>query len=44
MMDRKHEEDGPSHLMDFNDPQVTEAWLVEVDPDLDESDRQALAK
>jgi hypothetical protein len=44
MMERNHEEDGPSHLMDFSDPQVTEAWLVEVDPDLDESDRQALAE
>src|ERR1700721_1251314 len=44
MMERNHEEDGHSHLMDFSDPRVTEAWLVDVDPDLDESDRQALAE
>jgi hypothetical protein len=44
MMERNHEEDGPSHLIDFSDPRVTEAWLVDVDPDLDESDRQALAE
>jgi hypothetical protein len=44
MTDRKHHEDGRSHEIDFSDPQVTDAWLVEVDTELDESDRQALAE
>jgi hypothetical protein len=44
MTEQKHHEDGRSHEIDFSDPQVTEAWLVEVDTELDESDRQALAE
>jgi hypothetical protein len=42
--EQSREKDGGSHGTDFGDPRVTEAWLVEVDPDLDESDRQALAE
>jgi hypothetical protein len=42
--EQNHEKVGRSHETDFGDPRVTEAWLVEVDPDLDESDRQALAE
>jgi hypothetical protein len=42
--EQNQEKDGRSHETDFSDPRVTEAWLVEVDPDLDESDRQALAE
>jgi hypothetical protein len=44
MTEQKNHEDGRSHEIDFSDPQVTDAWLVEVDTDLDESDRQALAE
>ena len=44
MSEQNHEKVGRSHETDFGDPRVTEAWLVEVDPDLDESDRQALAE
>jgi hypothetical protein len=44
MSDHKHHEDGRSHDIDFSDPRVTDAWLVEVDTELDESDRQALAE
>jgi hypothetical protein len=42
--EQNHEKVGRSHETDFGDPRVTEAWLVEVDPDLDESDRQALVQ
>jgi hypothetical protein len=42
--EQSSEKDGSSHETDFGDPRVTEAWLVEVDPGLDESDRQALAE
>jgi hypothetical protein len=42
--EQSSEKDGGSHETDFGDPRVTEAWLVEVDPGLDESDRQALAE
>jgi hypothetical protein len=44
MTEQKQRKDGRSHEIDFRDPQVTDAWLVEVDPELDESDRQALAE
>jgi hypothetical protein len=44
MKEQNREEDGRSHEIDFSNPRVTETWLVEVDPDLDESDRQALAE
>jgi hypothetical protein len=44
MTEQKNHEDASSHEIDFNDPQVVNAWLVEVDTDLDESDRQALAE
>ncbi len=44
MAEQKNHEDGRSHEVDFSDPQVIDAWLVEVDTDLDESDRQALAE
>jgi len=44
MTEQKNHEDARSHEIDFNDPQVVNAWLVEVDTDLDESDRQALAE
>jgi acetolactate synthase small subunit len=44
MTEQKHHEDGRYHVIDFSDPQVVAAWLVEVDTDLDESDRQALAE
>lgn len=43
MTEQKNHEDARSHEIDFSDPQVVEAWLVEVDTNLDESDRQALA-
>ena len=44
MTEQKNHEDARSHEIDFSDPQVVEAWLVEVDTNLDESDRQALAE
>ena len=44
MAEQKNHEDARSHEIDFSDPQVVDAWLVEVDTDLDESDRQALAE
>ncbi len=44
MTEQKHHEDGGSQQIDFSDPRVVDAWLVEVDSDLDESDRQALAE
>jgi hypothetical protein len=44
MTEPKHHEDGRSHEIDFSDPLVTDAWLAEVDTDLDKSDRQALAE
>jgi hypothetical protein len=44
MTEPKHNEDGRSHAIDFSDPAVVAAWLVEVDADLDQSDRQALAE
>ena len=44
MTEQKHSKDGSSQEIDFSDPQVTDAWLVEVDTELDESDRQALAE
>jgi hypothetical protein len=44
MSEQKYHEDGRSHEIDFSDPQVMDAWLVEVDTELDESDRQALAE
>jgi hypothetical protein len=44
MSEQKYHEDGRSQEIDFSDPQVMEAWLVEVDTELDESDRQALAE
>jgi hypothetical protein len=44
MTEQKNHEDASSHEIDFNDPQVVNAWLVEVDTDLDESDRQTLAE
>jgi hypothetical protein len=42
--EQNHEKVGRSHETDFGDPRVTGAWLVEVDLDLDESDRQASPK
>jgi hypothetical protein len=44
MTERKNHEHGRSHDIDFSDPRVVDAWLVEVNTDLDESDRQALAE
>ena len=44
MAEQKNHNDGRSHEIDFSDPHVTNAWLAEVDSDLDESDRQALAE
>ena len=44
MAEQKNHNDGRSHEIDFRDPQVVDAWLVEIDTDLDESDRQALAE
>ena len=44
MAEQKNHNDGRSHEIDFSDPQVVDAWLVEVDSDLDKSDRQALAE
>ena len=44
MTEQKHYGDGRSHEIDFSDPQVVAVWLVEVDADLDQSDRQALAE
>ena len=44
MAEQKNQNDGRSRQIDFSDPRVTDAWLVEVDSDLDESDRQALAE
>jgi hypothetical protein len=44
MREQNHEGGSRSREVDFGDPRVTEAWLVDVDPDLDESDRQALAE
>jgi hypothetical protein len=44
MTEQKKHEDARSHEIDFSDPQVVDAWLVEVDTDLDDSDRQALAE
>jgi hypothetical protein len=44
MTHQKNHEGGRSHEIDFSDSRVVDAWLVEVDTDLDESDRQALAE
>jgi hypothetical protein len=44
MAEKKNHENARSREIDFSDPQVVAAWLVEVDTDLDESDRQALAE
>ena len=44
MTEQKKHEDARSHEINFSDPQVVDAWLIEVDTDLDESDRQALAE
>ena len=44
MAEQKNHNDGRPHKIDFSDPQVVDAWLVEVDTDLDDSDRQALAE
>jgi hypothetical protein len=44
MKEQNHEGGSRSQEVDLSDPRVTEAWLVDVDPDLDESDRQALAE
>lgn len=44
MTEQKNHEDPHSHEIDFSDSRVVDAWLVEVDTDLDESDRQALAE
>jgi len=44
MTEQKNHEDARSHEIDFSDPQVVNGWLVEVDTDLDDSDRQALAE
>src|ERR1700691_3053466 len=44
MTEQKNHEDGRSREIDFGDSRVVDAWLVEVDTDLDESDRQALAE
>ena len=37
-------EDPAGGDVDFGDPRVVAAWLVRVDGDLDDSDRQALAE
>jgi hypothetical protein len=44
LTEHKNPEDDRSREIDFSDPQVMEAWLVDVDTDLDASDRQALAE
>ena len=44
MASQKNDEGGRSHEVDFGDSRVVDAWLVEVDTDLDDSDRQALAE
>ena len=44
MTNKKNHEDGRSHEIDFSDSRVVDAWLAEVDSDLDQSDRQALAE
>jgi|HubBroStandDraft_5_1064220.scaffolds.fasta_scaffold282223_1 hypothetical protein len=44
MTEQQHRREGRSHEIDFSEPQVTDGWLVQVDPELDESDRQALAE
>ena len=44
MTHQKNHEGGRSHEIDFSDSRVVDAWLVEVDTDLDDSDRQALAE
>ena len=44
MTEQKKHEDARSHEINFSDPQVVDVWLIEVDTDLDESDRQALAE
>jgi len=44
MTEQKNHQDARSHEIDFSDSRVVNAWLVQVDSDLDESDRQALAE
>jgi hypothetical protein len=44
MADEKDCEDGRSDQIDFSDPQEVEAWLGQVDANLDDADRQALAE
>jgi hypothetical protein len=44
MAQQKNHKDGRSRDIDFRDPGVVDAWLIDVDADLDESDRQALAE
>jgi len=43
-MTEQNHEDGRSHETDFSDSRVVDAWLIKIDADLDESDRQALAE
>ena len=42
--DQQTHEKMRSEKIDFSDQRVVEAWLGQVDADLDESDRQALAE
>jgi hypothetical protein len=44
MTAQENHEDARSREIDFSDPQIVDAWLGEVDTDLDESDKQALAE
>jgi len=44
MTEQENRQDARSHEIDFSDSRVVDAWLVQVDSDLDESDRQALAE
>ncbi len=44
MADQEDRGDGRSDEIDFSDPREVEAWLGQVDANLDDPDRQALAE